>query len=302
MAYIAVDIGGTWIKVGLIEKTGKILNRLNKKTPSDSYESLLVTLDEIIEWGKSTLEEGGQKLEGLAISQPCATEPTSGKALSGGALLYIDGENPAKDIGLKYDLPYSAENDGNCAALAEVWLGAAKDAQDMALVVCGTGIGGAVVIGRKVIHGKNYCAGEFGMCITGVDEENGNLVSWSLSGSTLALVKDYAKRIGEDPERWDGKRIFELADQNDRLAKACVNRFYDNFVIGLHTVQHVYDPQIILIGGGISSRKSIVAEIEAAMDRLYESFTEVLSRPTVAVCQFQAEANLIGALYHHLNR
>lgn len=300
MAYIAIDIGGTQIKYGLITGEGTVMAKGLGNTPKEDYPALLETLKTVVHWGQEMAGKQAVALEGIALSLPCATDHVSARALSEGALIYIKGENPAKDLGDYFKLPYSAENDGNCAALAEVWLGAAKDVSNMALVVCGTGIGGAVVIERKIQHGKKNCAGEFGMCITGFDEA-GKLVSWSLNGSTFALVKDYAHRAGVSVESVDGKQVFDLADNGNPLAIECVNRFYNHFVIGLHSVQHVYDPEIILIGGGISGREQLIYEIEKALDHLYSEFTEVLSRPEVRVCQFGAEANLIGAVYHHLN-
>lgn len=298
MAYIAIDIGGTQTKAGLITAEGEILARHLHKTPHGQYEALKETLIEVVEWGKAEAELLGMTVKGLAFSLPCATDHLSAQALSEGALIYIKGQNPAKDMGEYFNLPYSAENDGNCAALAEVWLGGAKEVSNMALVVCGTGIGGAVVIDRKIQHGKRNCAGEFGMIITGVDD-SGQIVSWSLNGSTFTLVKDYATKSGLSLEAVDGKMVFDLADGGDPLATDCVNRFYDHFVIGLHSLQHVYDPEVILIGGGISSRKQLIQDLETAMDRLYKNYTEVLSRPEIRVCQFEADANLIGAVYHH---
>lgn len=298
MAYIAIDIGGTQTKVGLVTAEGEILSRHLQKTPKGQYEALKETLIEVINWGLQEAARLGKTVKGLAFSLPCATDHLTAQSLSEGALIYIKHENPAKDMGELFNLPYSAENDGNCAALAEVWLGGAKEVSNMALVVCGTGIGGAVVIDRKIQHGKRNCAGEFGMIITGFDEA-GQIVSWSLNGSTFALVKDYATRKGVAVEAVDGKMVFDLADGGDPLATQCVNRFYDHFVIGLHSLQHVYDPELILIGGGISSRKRLIEDLEAAMDRLYADYTEVLTRPEIQVCHFEADANLIGAVYHH---
>lgn len=299
MAYIAIDIGGTQTKAGLITKDGEILARHLQMTPKEHYEALKEALEAVVLWGQAEAQRHGTTIEGLAFSLPCATDHLTATALSEGALIYIKNENPARDLGSRFNLPYSAENDGNCAALAEVWLGNAKAVSNMALVVCGTGIGGAVVIDRKIQHGKRQCAGEFGMVITGFDDA-GQMVSWSLNGSTLALVKDFAARKGIEAESVDGKMVFDLADGGDPLATECVNRFYDHFVVGLHSLQHVYDPEIILIGGGISSRKTLVQELEAAMDRMYATYTEVLSRPEIQVCHFMSDANLIGAVYHHL--
>ncbi len=296
MAIMCIDIGGTTIKAGLVEMTGAILEKTQVKTPKDSYEKLLSTLRALVEWGKQFSE-----VEGIAISQPCSTDPLKGTCLSEGALIYILGKNPAKDLGDAFMLPYAAENDGNCAALAEVWKGSAQELQDVVSVVCGTGVGGAIVKNRKIHHGSKLFAGEIGMCITSFDEVTQKPQTWSEYGSTLALVKDYEQKSHISSGSIDGKQVLDLADQGDDVAKACVKRFYARFAIGLHNIQHIYDPECILSGGGISSRPNLLHDIEAALDALYEPFDLVMSRPAVGICKFQADANLIGAAYHWMS-
>jgi len=295
MNYIAIDIGGTNIKAGIVTHEGDILEKMVAPTPQTSYDALIETLTDIVKWGKSIAQ-----IEGIALSQPCVTDAKTADALSEGALIYIKNTNPAKTLGEKFGLPYSAENDGNCAALAEVWIGRAKEAANMALVVCGTGVGGAVVIDRKIIGGHNKFAGEFGMCITGF-EADGSPVIWSKNGSTTALINHYASASGKDPKTLDGKKVFELADLGDEIAKSCVDNYFRIFAYGVHNIQHVYDPEVILIGGAISSRHDFVERVNHALDGIYSHLLGLMSRPQVAICACGADANLIGAVYHLLN-
>ncbi|HAS73825.1 MAG TPA: ROK family protein [Clostridiales bacterium UBA8960] len=296
MNYLAIDIGGSAIKAGIISSEGVVLSKMVQSTPMTCYEDLLDSLTTIVKWAKTLVE-----IKGIALSQPCVTDQKTGQALSEGALIYITEKNPAKDLGEKFGLPYAAENDGNCAALAEIWVGNGKHVNNLALVVCGTGIGGSVIIDKNIVSGKRNFAGEFGMSIMSEDE-NGRPLNWSELGSTLALVLRYAKRTKTDPSTLNGKKIFELAEAGDQEAQYCIHHFFRIFAYGVHNIQHVYDPDLILIGGAISERPDFVAHIEDALDVLYSQMLGLMSRPTVGVCGSGNDANLIGAVYHLLHK
>lgn len=295
MNYVAMDIGGSSIKAGVINSEGLVLNKTILPTPMGSFEDLIDVLSEIVDWAMEMTT-----IDGIALSQPCATDATTGQALSEGSLIYIKDTNPSKVLGEKYALPSAAANDGNCAALAEVWIGNAKDENNVALVVCGTGIGGSVLIDQKIVGGKNNFAGEFGMFVTGFDEDL-NPIIWSANGSTKALVDDYEKRSGEHPKSLDGKAVFARADAGDEIARACVSDFFKIYAYGVHNIQHSFDPDLILVGGAISARPDFVERIDEALDVLYTQLKGLMSRPSLSVCACGSDANMIGAVYHLLN-
>jgi len=294
MNYIAIDIGGSSIKAAIVNSKGQLIEKMSLPTPTTNIDDLINELSTIVEWSQSL-----STIEGIAISQPCVTDAKTGLSLSEGALVYIRDTNPAKVLGEKYKLPYAAENDGNCAALAEVWIGRGKNIDNFALVVCGSGIGGSVVLDKKIFHGDKKFAGEFGMCITEFDVE-GKPVVWSESGSTLALVRDYTNRTGNDIKLFNGKIVFNLAENGDKIAKQCVEKFYRTFAYGVHNVQHIFDPELILLGGAISARPDFVDRINKELDLLYTQLSGLMSQPSLAICACGADANLIGAVYHLL--
>ncbi|MCD4714112.1 MAG: ROK family protein [Clostridiales bacterium] len=295
MNYVAMDIGGSAIKAGIINSKGQVLKKTSIPTPMGCLDDLIDVLSGIVEWAMKETE-----INGIALSQPCATDSVTGEALSEGSLIYIKDTNPSKILGEKFALPYAAANDGNCAALAEVWIGNAKEVSNVALVVCGTGIGGSVLIDQKIVDGKNNFAGEFGMFVTGFDEAR-NPVIWSANGSTKALVDDYAKRSGKDSKSLDGKAVFSLSDAGDPVAMACVADFFKIFAYGVHDIQHAFDPDVILVGGAISARPDFVARINEALDVLYTQLRGLMSRPSLSVCACGSDANMIGAVYHLLS-
>lgn len=295
MNYIALDIGGTAIKAAIIDEKGSILEKSSRPTPLTNMDDLIERLVAIVKWAMSITP-----ISGIAVSQPCVTDALTGQALSGGALGYIQWTNPAKILGEIFNLPYTAENDGNCAALAEIWIGNAKGINDLALVVCGSGIGGSVIVDKKIITGHRKFAGEFGFFITGF-EPDGTPIIWSANGSTLALVKAYSKRSGKDVATLDGKIVFDLAEAGDPDATLCVQNFYRIFAYGVHNIQHVCDPERILIGGAVSNRPDFIDRIVAELEMLYEQVGGYMSGPTIDRCACGSDANLIGAVYHLLN-
>lgn len=291
MSFLAIDIGGTNIKVGIVSESGSVTESFEKPTPMESFEALCQVLGQIIDWGM------GYSIKGIGISQPCSTDPKTGECMSEGALGYILHRN-IKDFAAKYSgLPVAVDNDGNCAAAAELWIGGATELQNFAFVVCGTGIGGAVIKNRSIQYGSRLFAGEFGMMINQYDVETGKYKIWSDNGATISVVQDYARRTGQPEKSLNGKMVFDLAEDGDPVASACVHAFYTHFAVGLHNIQHVYDPERILIGGAVSQRADLIPRIDAILDNIYNELSIGCSRPSIAVTPLGPDANLIGAVY-----
>ena len=129
--YIGIDVGGSSIKVALVDEKGNISHNWKAKTPT-SLERFYLLID-------NTGIIGGSS-----------------------ALPYIHGPNIKKDLEIRTNLRVEMENDANCAALAEVWIGNASDVQDSMFVVSGTGIGGAVIKDKKIHRGVHLHGGEYG--------------------------------------------------------------------------------------------------------------------------------------------
>jgi len=293
--YLSIDIGGSAVKTAVMEENGHIVSKDSFNTPRDSYENLMQQLNNIIKWGKSQRE-----IHGIALSLPLVMDSFTGEVLSQGPFSFISDKNIKKDLEVLSGLPATAENDGNCAALAEIWLGSAKDVQSMALVVSGTGIGGAVIQDRRIWHGKSNFSGEFGMTILGWDME-GEPYTWSDVGSTFGLVRSYADMKNIPVEEVNGRLVFDRMDEGEKEAGLCVDRFIRYFAQGIHNIQHVYDPELILIGGGVSEREDFISRINEVLFNLYREFKVIASKPLVKKCTFGADANLIGALYHYFS-
>ena len=291
--YLSIDVGGTSIKYGVIDDEGNVSNQGKIVTP-DSLDKMYVEMEKIY-------HDLNQEVEGLALSMPGAVDSEVGVIKGSSALDYIHGPNIKEDLQARLNLKVTLENDANCAALAEVWKGAASDVDDCMFIVSGTGIGGAVVKNRLIHRGKHLHGGEFGYMVALNDIENDEYISWSEAGSTVAVVKAVAKELGVEPETLDGKEIFDHASENPVYQKY-VNQYFSVLAMGIYNLQYVYDPEKIVIGGGISVRDDLLDEVNKRLNHIFEVFTHAHVKPVVEVCQFHNEANLLGALYHFLTK
>lgn len=286
--YLAIDVGGTALKIGLLTEEGEILESDSKKTPK--------TLDAFYQIIEDTFHEY-EGVKGLALSLPGAVDSETGIIGGSSALDYIHGPNIKEELEKRLQVRVEMENDANCAALAEVWKGAASDVQDCCFIVSGTGIGGAVVKDRRIHKGEHLHGGEFGYMIAQFDFDTHEMYTWSDVGSTMAVVRGVAREKGVDVSSLDGKEIFDHY-HDDPIYEKYVDKYYYVLANGIYNLQYAYDPQKIVIGGGISIREDLLDEVNQRLDVIFSCFTHAKIRPVVLTCQYHNDANLLGALYH----
>ena len=288
--YLAIDVGGTALKIGLLTEEGEILESDSKKTPK--------TLDAFYQIIEDTFHEY-EGVKGLALSLPGAVDSETGIIGGSSALDYIHGPNIKEELEKRLQVRVEMENDANCAALAEVWKGAASDVNDCCFIVSGTGIGGAVVKNKRIHKGQHLHGGEFGYMIADFNFETKEMKTWSDVGSTVAVVRAVAKAKGVDVASLDGRDIFDHYHEDSDYEKA-VDKYYYVLANGIYNLQYAYDPQKIIIGGGISVRDDMLDEVNQRLDVIFHRFKHAKIRPVVLTCQYHNDANLLGALYHFL--
>ncbi len=295
--FMVFDIGGSSTKWSVISEAGEF-KESGKFSSPDTVEDFFNKLIKITNEMKINYN-----VEGIAISAPGAIDCETG--LIGGvtAIPYIHGPN-FKDIlkegtGLNVEL----ENDANCAALGECWLGTGKNNNDLAFVVCGSGIGGAIVKDKKVHTGIHKHGGEFGYCSVNWElNEQPTFTSWSQAGSTAALARNVAILKGLDEGSLNGVEVFTLCEKGDEIAIKEVNKYYFTMAVGIYNIQYTYDPEVIILGGAISERKDYVNEINKRLDIMMNSGLEGKIKPVLKTCQYGNDANKLGALYNYLQR
>ena len=156
---LAIDIGGTFIKYGLIHENYRISNKGKVKTPNTTTEDFLNEL-------KSLYDSYKEEIRGIAISAPGRISE-EGVMLTAGILEYLEGFNLAQELSEVCDgISVTVENDGKAAALCEATIGSGKDYPNSVALIFGTGIGGGVIINKEILRGCYLIAGEFSPLFT----------------------------------------------------------------------------------------------------------------------------------------
>lgn len=287
---VCIDLGGTSMKVGICSEDGQ----LTDQDILPVHQEVDDLLEEIVNYVMRMKQK--YDIQGIAISAPGVVDVKTGYVGGCSALKSIHGPKWKEVLFEKLDLPVSIENDANCAALAEIIFGKANKYHDMAFMVCGSGIGGAIVKDKKIHHGAHLYGGEFGCMV--MEDDDGNISMFSNQASTMSFVRKIQKLYPD--QEWNGVKVFEEAKQGNKDCQKAIDDFYRRLAIGIYNVQHVYDPQIILLGGAISNREDFIECINQKLDELLKILNTNVVRPLIDTCTFKKDANLIGAAAHFL--
>ena len=290
--YLGIDVGGSSIKYGLVKEDGTISNQGKYKVP----ENIDLFYDSIVELAAKFPE-----IEGIGLSMPCAVDVENGKTSGSSAIDYILDSEIRATLQPRINKPIELDNDANCAALAEVWIGNASDVNDSCFVVCGSGIGGAIIKDKKIHRGAHFVGGEFGDSLNYFDYETKTFKNWSELAATSFVIRFASERLHVHPSKLSGQMIFDNQDINP-IFKEAVDRFYFNLAIGIYNIQYSYDPERIIVGGGISERPEMVEELNKRIDFIFEKLGITYEKPEIYTCKYHNDANIIGAVYHLMTR
>lgn len=286
--FFVFDIGGTDIKYGVITQSGELV--FKSMMPSRGAQGGRLILEDII----TTVHQlkatyAGQ---GIAISSAGVINSKTGEVLSAtNAILDFIGLNIIEILESALNLPVSVMNDVNSMALCEYHLGAGQHASSMIALTVGTGIGGAIVLNGQLIEGNGFSAGEFGLM-----QIEGEI--YEQIAATSSLVRAAKQQINASIE--NGVAVFKLFDEGHPIAKQIVHQFYQNLSIGIANIAYAFNPEVIVIGGGITARPSFIEELNAYV---YPRLSDHLCQYTrIQAAKFKNDAGMIGAFYHFLNR
>lgn len=290
--YLCFDIGGSSLKCALADENGVLDCKASFPMTSD--------LDSLLDHMKAYYQDihaMGTQVAGAAISSCGAVDCESGIISGSSAVPFIHGPSWKLLIQEELGLHCEIENDANCAALSELYFGKAKDIQDMAFLVIGTGVGGAIIRKREICHGAHRYGGEFGMML--MKQPDGSVQNFSLCASTSSMVR---KMESVEAGSWDGLRIFEEAQRGNAACRNVIHTFYDELAFGVFNVQHTLDPEMILFGGAISARADFTQQIMKAYKQLQRGLDFETLTPRLECCTYRQDANLLGALVHFQQR
>lgn len=285
---VVFDLGGSSVKYGVVNFLGEILFKDSFPTPKDSFSTLLNSMVSIL---KSLTKFSPV---GVSISSPGAVDSKDGVIRGVSAIEYIHNFEIVKTFEDVFNLPVHIENDGNCSALAEFWMGNGKRFESIVSLVLGSGVGGAVIQNGTLINGKTFQSGEFGYMVL-----DGNK-TWSSLCSTISLVQR-AKEITQNSDL-DGITLFDLDLTNHLDIKTLLDSYYLNLVKGIYNLQCAFDTETIIIGGGISSNPLFLKNLLKTLDDFYDSLGDKVEKPFIQKALFENDANLIGAAYNFIHK
>lgn len=294
MEYLALDVGGSSIKHAIIDDR----YRLSEK---GSVPTSYVTSEEFIETIGRIHDRHAGRVAGIAISSCGELDPATGYMFSGGALRFNAGTNLIELVQARCHTPVSVENDANCALLAEFHDGSLADCTNAVALVIGTAIGGAILMNRHIYHGSHFHSGNASHTMPSLSEPYNRKTILGSSAGVGGLTGGLAQRKGLAPEVVDGRMFFDLVNAGDLDAEATLNEFCERLAAFVYNVQVMLDVDAFAIGGGISAQPVFIQALRSKVDALFDATFIPLPRPEVRVCAYYNDANLLGALYHHLH-
>ena len=282
MNILAIDIGGTMIKYGLVSSDGKILSTDKIKTEaSKGLNNILNKIDNIFKRYKENNPVG------IAVSGTGQINGMIGKVIGGNPIIpnWI-GTNLVKILEEKYNLPAVLENDVNCVALGEKWIGAGKDLSNFICLTIGTGIGGGIILNNQLFRGENFVAGEFGHILIKKGE-------FEQFASTTALIRLVKERTGKT---LNGKEIFDLEKKEIVEYQEVISEWIENLTDGLSSIIYCFNPANIILGGGVIGQgEPLINRIKNSLfKKIGPQFKEKLN---IIQAKLGNNAGMIGASY-----
>ncbi|MCU7766933.1 ROK family protein [Priestia megaterium] len=286
--YIAIDIGGTAIKYGIVNQIGSVL--MNEEIPTNAKDGADTVINRIIDHIHPFFSV--YKPSGIAISTAGQVDIQKGTITYAGETLPGYKNYPLKEVFEKvFNLPVSVDNDVNCALLGEKWLGTAKNETECIMLTIGTGIGGAILLDGNLYRGRHFAAGEWGYMWL---RES----SFEQLASTSALINQVETALDLKACSLNGKKVFELMDHNQSVVEI-INQFFTNLAKGIANIIFILDIEKVIVGGGISENKYFLKYLNRYLNEYLPA--EVQNRIILENASLGNKAGFIGAVSHHLN-
>jgi len=262
---LAVDLGGTNVRFALVSTKGEVLSR--RKRSTEVQEGAAQTLQRILDGIGDMLDEAKGGVAGIGIGSPGPLDSRRGIILES---CNIPGWHNIKlkaIVEKRFGLPCKVENDANCAALAEHWVGAGRGVRNMLHYTLGTGIGGGVIVEGELLQGSDYAGGELGHVTVepdGLACNCGNRGCVEAYASATGIVRRTEARLeaGEASvllEDWRGGRlkvtariVQDAAEQGDRLAREIVEATGRYLGIAVASMINVFNPDVVSFSGGVA--------------------------------------------------
>ena len=310
---IGVDVGGTTAKIGLLSVKGQLLDKW--EVPTGKAENGKHILPDIARSILDYLKGSGMSAEDLAgvgIGVPGPVMPDGGVEVC--VNLGWENVNPAQELNrlLGGGVYVKASNDANVAALGEMWQGGGRGHKSLMLFTLGTGVGGGMVLDEKIVSGFRGMGGELGHIVVNFDEplqcnchNHGCLEQYASATGIVREARRALEASGqpsvlrEQPD-FSCKDVLDAAKGGDQLALKTVHHCMRYLGLAMHYVSHMTDPEIFVIGGGVSKAGQFLLDI---IRQYYEGFTVMGSRrAAIGLATLGNDAGMYGAARLILDR
>lgn len=291
---LAIDIGGTSVKLGLVDQTGVVHARHEASVSFDGYHTPILTT--VLREAHLFLDREGMKVCGIGVSATGQVDDTLGTVIgTNGKIPGYEGSAIKDAFEREFGLETHVLNDANAAALGECFAGRAKGMRHVLMVTLGTGVGGGVVLDGQLFSGTRGIAGELGhftLYQDGFPCPCGKRGCYESYASTTALVHLAGELTGE--KDLNGRIIFSRAAQGETVMLDALDRWISDIATGLSGLVHIFNPQMILIGGGVSTQEELLMKPLRArvLQTVMPRFAEGLRIESASLGN---DAGLIGA-------
>ncbi|HHW48531.1 MAG TPA: ROK family protein [Clostridiaceae bacterium] len=310
MYYIGIDLGGTFIKAGLVDENGKIILKDSIPTGKERpYQEIVRDMAMLVKKIIKDAQIDEKDVKSIGIGSPGTPDDKEGILVYANNLPDFVNVPLRTEIQKYIDLPVILDNDANCAALAESIAGAAKDVKNSVTITLGTGVGSGVVIDGKLYSGFNYSAPEMGHMVIRIDGEQctcGRKGCWEAYASASGLIEQTKRAAMEnkdslinllvdgDLSKIDAKTAFDAAKQGDETGRKVVEQYIKYLAEGLTNVINIFAPEVVAIGGGVSKEGEYL--LKPLRELVYKDvYFKGEPQTQIRVAQMGNDAGIIGA-------
>lgn len=262
-----IDLGGTKIEIAVLDGEGTVVLRQRVATPGGDYDATLCAVAGLVAHAAA---ETGARIDRIGVGTPGSLSPSTGLMRNANSTC-LNGQPLDRDLVRVTGCAVRMANDANCFALAEAAAGAGRGTGTVFGVILGTGVGGGIVVDGRVLPGANRIAGEWGHNPLPGGDPGGNAAPACYCGrrgcveawcSGPGLAADHARRTGRS---LTARRIAEQASRGDAAARETLAMHRDRLARGLAGVVNILDPDVIVLGGGLSNLEGLAGDLAEAM-------------------------------------
>jgi glucokinase len=286
---IGIDLGGTKILAGIVDRDGRIHARAESPTPTDTQESLLAALDDAVE---GLIDDS---VGALGFGIPSTIDQRAGRAVASINIPLADLDLRSR-MADRFGVPVGIDNDANAAAIGEWRAGAGRSASHMVMLTLGTGVGGGLILDGKPYRGAVGAAGELGHIVIEHDGEHcqglctgrGHLEAVA---SGRAATQDARAAFGPDA---DARSLVRKAEEGDEEATEILRQIGRRLGSGIGSLLNIFDPELVVVGGGFASAGEwVLGPAREVVQR--EALHPARERTRIVLAELGAEAGLVGA-------